>query len=158
MDKLDKLIAIDEIRQLKSRYFRYLDTKDWEGMATIFAPDAVFDARSANSLDGVGENGMAAVSNDWVYQGRDVITEFIRLVASPIITAHHGHCHEVEVLDETHAQGVIAMEDVLWDKAGLTGTKIMHGYGHYHEEYRRIHGKWCIQKSRLTRLNVILNE
>lgn len=158
MDNIDRLIAIEEIRQLKSRYFRYLDTKDWDGMATIFAPDAMFDARASHSVDGAGEKGLAAESNDWVYNGCDVIVDFIRSVATPIITAHHGHCHEIELLDESHAKGIIAMEDVLWTEVGKSDTLLTHGYGHYHEEYQRIDGRWHIQSSRITRLNVILNE
>ena len=45
MDRLEMLWAMEEIRQLKARYFRFLDTKDWVGMRTIWTADAVFDAR-----------------------------------------------------------------------------------------------------------------
>jgi hypothetical protein len=156
VDKLDRLLAIEEIKQLKARYFRFLDTKDWAGMATIFTDDAVFDARTANSVSGVGE-GDAAASNDWVYEGGSVIVDFIREVTQPLTTAHHGHCHEIEILSETDARGVIAMEDVIWDAPGAGGQKVLHGWGHYHEEYRRGQGgRWQIRRSRLTRLNVIL--
>lgn len=156
MDKLDRLLAIEEIKQLKGRYFRFLDTKDWAGMATIFTDDAVFDARTANSVSGVGE-GDAAVSNDWVYEGAQVITDFIREVAQPLVTAHHGHCHEIAIVSENDAEGVIAMEDMIWDAPGAGGEKKLHGLGHYHEEYRRGEdGRWRIRRSRLTRLNVIM--
>ena len=31
MTTVDELLAIEEIKQLKARYFRCVDTKDWEG-------------------------------------------------------------------------------------------------------------------------------
>ena len=42
MTELEKLRAIEDIRQLKSRYFRFVDAKDWEGLAEVFCKEAVF--------------------------------------------------------------------------------------------------------------------
>ena len=64
MDTLDKLLWIEEIRQLKSRYFRFMDTKDWGALRTVFCDDATFDCRTAMNLTGKGEGGRAAESND----------------------------------------------------------------------------------------------
>ena len=46
---MNRLLAIEEIKQLKARYFRFLDTKDWAGLTTVFTPDAV----SNPSVNGV---------------------------------------------------------------------------------------------------------
>ena len=35
---------IDAIRQLKARYFRLMDTKDWAGMRHVFADDVIVDS------------------------------------------------------------------------------------------------------------------
>ncbi|MGH6739732.1 MAG: nuclear transport factor 2 family protein [Bradyrhizobium sp.] len=43
MDAVAKLIAIEEIKQVKARYFRLMDTRDFDGMADVFCRDAVFD-------------------------------------------------------------------------------------------------------------------
>ena len=43
MDDIERLVAVEEIRQLKARYFRCMDTKDWAGLTDVFAPDAVMD-------------------------------------------------------------------------------------------------------------------
>ena len=43
MDATSKLWAIEEIKQLKSRYFRTMDTRDWKGMAQVFARDIIFE-------------------------------------------------------------------------------------------------------------------
>jgi ketosteroid isomerase-like protein len=154
MDAAAKLLAIEEIKQLKSRYFRLMDTKDWAGLRSIFCDDAVFDARAALSIDGRGEAGRAAESNDWVYRGGEVIAKFIQGAIGASITVHHGHCHEIEILAENEASGVIAMEDQIWDPDGKKMS--LHGAGHYHETYRRVGGRWRIHTSRITRLYIAL--
>jgi ketosteroid isomerase-like protein len=34
---------IEAIHQLKARYFRTMDTKDWDGLAAVFTEDVVID-------------------------------------------------------------------------------------------------------------------
>ncbi|MDR7102374.1 nuclear transport factor 2 family protein [Croceicoccus sp. BE223] len=156
MDAVERLLAIEEIKQLKSRYFRYLDTKDWIGIRSIFADDAVFDARMSFNVDGHGESGRAAESNDWIYEGGDRIADFIKDAVGHSRTVHHGHCHEIEILSDDEARGVIAMEDQIWDADGQILT--LHGCGHYHETYRRLNGRWQVQTSRISRLYVSLGD
>jgi hypothetical protein len=43
IDALARLNAIEDIKQLKARYFRLMDTRDWQGMALTFSRDAVWD-------------------------------------------------------------------------------------------------------------------
>ena len=43
MDPIERLTAIEEIKQLKARYFRCMDMKDWDGQVTVFAPDVEVD-------------------------------------------------------------------------------------------------------------------
>lgn len=154
MEMIDRILATEDIKQLKARYFRFLDTKDWAGLGTIFCDDASFDARASLSIDGQGESGRAAESNDWVYHGGAEIVAFIRGAVGDSRTVHHGHCHEIDLLSVNEASGVIAMEDQIWDATGTTLT--LHGCGHYHETYRRVDGRWRIHTSRITRLQVIL--
>lgn len=154
MDTVARLMAIEDIKQLKARYFRLMDGKDWTALRSVFTDDAVFDARAALSLDGQGDSGRAADSNDWVYRGGDVIMQFIRDAIGSSITVHHGHCHEVQVLSPDEASGVIAMEDRIYEPVTLKCT--LHGAGHYHETYRRVEGQWRIHSSRITRLYIVL--
>ena len=154
MDASAKLLAIEEIKQLKGRYFRYMDGKDWAGLRTIFCDDARFDARASLNTDGKGDSGRAAESNDWVYEGGETIADFIKGAVGSSRTVHHGHCHEIEILSSDEARGVIAMEDQIYDADGKVLT--LHGCGHYHETYRRVDGCWRIHTSRITRLYVTL--
>src|SRR3546814_6402828 len=45
------LLAINEIKSLKARYFRFVDTKDWVGLATLFTPDATMLDRKSTRLN-----------------------------------------------------------------------------------------------------------
>jgi hypothetical protein len=148
MDAVEELRAIDAIRQLKSRYFRYLDTKDWEGMETIFCDDVVFDLRAGVTTD--PEGGGLGTEN--LFRSRDAFLDFIRPSMAGSVSVHHGHGHEVSIDGPDKAHGVIAMEDQV--VRADNGELILEGYGHYHEEYRRVAGEWRIARSRLSRLKV----
>lgn len=145
MDLIEKLWAIEEIKQLKARYFRFMDGKDWAGMRTIFTDDATFDARTALSIEPQG-------GEDAIVRGGEAIAAFIEGAVTALRTTHHGHCHEITIDGPDDAHGVIAMEDIVW--TADHSTLIVHGTGHYHEHYRRVDGAWRIARSRLTRLDV----
>ncbi len=132
---LQRLLDLEEIKQLKARYFRFLDTKDWEGLAAVFSADAVMDA------DG------------FVERGRDEILAFLPKVLDGVVTAHHGHMPEITLTGPDTATGIWAMFDYL-TFPGETPPRGLRGYGHYHEEYVRQHDGWRIRRLTLTRLRV----
>ncbi len=147
MTELDRLSAIEDIKQLKARYFRCMDTKDWAGMVNVYAPDAEADFR--------------AESPDGFVRGAEQIVAYTRGSIANVTTVHHGHMPEIAVLSADEATGVWAMEDLLFWPAGegitrADGTRItwLHGFGHYHETYRVHGGQWRIQTLRLSRLRV----
>ncbi|HEX8446933.1 MAG TPA: nuclear transport factor 2 family protein [Sphingomonas sp.] len=151
VDPVQRLLAIEAIKQLKARHFRCMDSRDWAGLRAVFCDDAVFDARGALSLDGARGAGWNA---DWVYRGGAAITDFVRDTAGPWRTVHHGHGHEIALLSATDARGVIAVEDQIW--APDSGASYLHGCGYYHEDYRMGSDGWRILTSRLTRLHIAL--
>ena len=53
---------------------------------------------------------------------------------------------------DTTAVGIWPMEDRLWSTNDRGEEEYLHGFGHYHEEYRRVEGRWLISYRRLTRL------
>jgi uncharacterized protein (TIGR02246 family) len=142
MTNSEQLLAIEEIKQLKARYFRCMDTKDWAGFEAVFAPDASVDYTPPG-----------ADSADWLASGRERIVEFVRRIVEPAITVHHGHMPEVEVTSPTTARAIFAMEDLIWWPEG-SRRRTLHGWGHYHESYIKMDGKWLIKTLRLTRLRV----
>ena len=66
----------------------------------------------------------------------------------PQATVHQVHAPEIELTSATIARGVWALNDVVRLVPALT----LHGYGHYHETYEKIDGRWRIKASKLTRL------
>lgn len=145
VDDIERLLAIEAIRQTKARYFRFMDTKDWGALPSVFAPDAQMDMR--------GETG----DDSGLISGAVNIAAFMRASVEHIVTVHHGHTPEIEILSATAARGIWAMEDKLWKEAGSQSTlpfTALHGYGHYHETYSKVGDQWLIQSTRLSRLRV----
>jgi hypothetical protein len=145
LTEIERLTAIEEIKQLKARYFRCMDTKDWPGLQAVFSSDAEFDMR--------GEAADKSKATDALIVGNANIMPFIRNAVLDLVTVHHGHMPEIEIISSTSAKGIWAMEDVLRWPAGAA-VKTLHGYGHYHETYRKTEDGWRIQSSKLTRLRV----
>lgn len=131
---------IEAIKQLKARYFRLMDTKDWDGMGTVFADDVDIDVRD----EGGGHTHSV-----------DEYMPFLRDVLADVITVHHGHAPEIELTSPSTATGIWALEDQLWWPDGAP-VKHMHGYGHYHETYEKTDGTWRIKTMRITRLHRIV--
>jgi len=63
---------------------------------------------------------------------------------------HHIHLPEIELLGPTEARAIVPMEDVLiWEKDGE--PQWAHGYGHYHQSFRKVDRGWVITDHKLTR-------
>lgn len=56
----DTLPAIESIKQLKARYCRYLDTKDWAAWRTIFTDDFLSDTSEAGGAVIAGADDFVA--------------------------------------------------------------------------------------------------
>lgn len=151
----EELEAIEAIRQLKARYFRFLDAKDWQGFATIFCRDAQFDLLASAAVDPNDGSREAAETAHFMLDGREAIVAAISKAVGDSHTVHHGHCHEVWVDSADEARGIIAMVDRITNSR--TGEYILEGYGHYHETYRREEGGWRIWRAKLSRLHVFAN-
>ena len=133
----------EEIKELKAKYCRYIDTKLWSKLPDLFVETTRFE--------GFGSAPTGAS-----------VTDFVRGVSGRLqdaISVHHCHTPEIVFLSSNHARAVWAMEDyVEWplgteirEVPGHSGFK---GYGHYEEEYRKLDGAWRISFMRLTRLRI----
>jgi hypothetical protein len=156
----DRLLAIEAIKQLKARYFRCLDTKDWAGYLAVFTPDAVIDtSESFTPKDDTGAllmiDGVVPPAPNPAWRS-DNITKFVADLSKMldgVSTVHHGHMPEIELTSPTTATGIWSMEDVLrWPKGAP--IRDMHGYGHYRETYELLPQGWRIKTLKLTRLRV----
>ena len=134
----------EAICQLKARYFRYMDQKDWDNWATVFTEDVVVLVDSAVS------NGFALTAPHDLVSGRAAFVGHIRRFLDGVVTVHHGHMPEITIHSPTEATGIWAMEDKLIWRDGTT----LHGYGHYRETYRKEDGQWRIARLELSRLRM----
>src|SRR3974390_3002564 len=139
IDELEAYIAISEV---KARYCRMLDTKDWAGYADVFTEDL--------GLAPPGAGGPPPI------HGREAAIRMIRASVETARTAHHVHSPEITLKGDT-ADVIWAMQDrgvgggARRPKMGYSAHT---GYGHYHEHYVRQDGRWRIARQRLTRLHV----
>jgi hypothetical protein len=138
--------AIEAIRQLKARYFRLLDTKQWAAWGEVFTGDATMRvdrgvATGGGSVEQIGTEGRAA------------IVAMVEGSVGPHTTVHHGHMPEIELVSPTEARGIWAMADFV-DYPG----RRLEGHGHYHETYRFEDGAWRIASLHLTRLRLVYRD
>jgi hypothetical protein len=157
---LEQILALEEIKQLKARYFRCMDTKDWAGYEAVFAPDATIDSSEAftprdfrgATLD---TNGQPAQQADptWRFSDPKGFVADLKTVLDGVSTVHHGHMPEIQFTSDTTAKGVWAMEDKIRWPPGAA-MREMHGYGHYVETYEKGRDGWRIKSLKLTRVRV----
>lgn len=153
MDPVIRLLAIEDIKQLKARYFRCMDGKDWSGLLDVFTPDAQFDMSASWSAPDPATGQLSPPADErFRIDGRDAFIDLLRGAIGPLHTVHHGHMPEIDIVSDTQATGIWAMEDVIRNAAGQAEHHL-HAYGHYHERYAKTGGRWAISAMRLTRLH-----
>ena len=135
MDYVTTQAEVEAIKQLKARYCRLLDTKQWNEWRLLFADDFVSDT---------------SASGGTVIDGADEFVDFVRrnLGKPSQPTVHQVHAPEIAVYSPTTASGVWALNDIVLLKPGIN----LAGYGHYHETYVKIDERWRFKTSTLTRL------
>jgi hypothetical protein len=143
MDALQTLLAKNEIKELKALYCRFLDTKDWDGLTSLFLDDAVLDVQQ--------DTGNPPI------HGRAPIIEQIRIAVIDAASSHQVHTPEITLTGDDTAQGIWAMQDrVVWKpgKSPIPGVASITGYGQYHETYRKSDDGWKFAALKLTRFHV----
>jgi hypothetical protein len=126
---------LEAVKQLKARYCRTMDTKDWAAMRAVFTDDVTMDTSE---------------SGGGVMTGADDFLAFLQEAIGDVITVHQCHTPEIDITSPTAASGIWAMEDML---RFADGTEL-HGYGHYYETYVKGSAGWQISSSKLTRLRM----
>ena len=150
MTDVELLKAIEDIRVVKARYFRGVDTADSELVRGILAEDCVLDYMGCCTDPATGRDFLPAMnvvmrgSAGWSSAG---------LRAAGIVSVHHSHNGEIEVTGESTASAIWSMTDRLFMPAGAPYA-VMTGYGYYHETYEKIAGVWKIKTLRIQRIRV----
>jgi hypothetical protein len=123
--QLQRLLDIEAIKQLKYRYFRFLDQKRLVDLQALLLPEC-----TASYHDGA-----------YRFDDRDGIMAFLRLSVGndTLLTLHQGHHPEIEFIADDEALGYWYLQDVVINKEKLTR---MEGNGFYEDRYRRVNGEW----------------
>lgn len=129
---IDDLCQVREIEQLKHRYMRAVDTKDWKLLTSTLAPDVT-----------------AVYGKRLTFDNRDELVKVLsRAMDDTKITVHHLHQPEIIVEGDT-ATGTWALMDRVIRKAERV---MLEGAAFYTDEYRRVGGSWLISRTTYERL------
>ncbi len=139
MNAIERLVAIEDIEQLKAKYWYALDNQKWDMWRDeVWSPDAELNVDAELKFT-VGP--------------RDALIETVKEQFRDQVSVHHGHTRTIEITSETTATGIWAMEDRLYrGRNHVQGPGFVLGLGHYHETYVKLDVGWRIRTSRLTRL------
>ncbi len=125
---------IEHIKKLKAKYFRLIDTKQWDAWGELFTQDVTVVYQGPHP--------------DIRCEGRADLVARVRNALAQAVTVHHGHMPEIELTSPTTATGIWAMFDIV-----QSPQLSFKGYGHYEEEYAKQAGTWRIKNLLLTRLH-----
>jgi hypothetical protein len=143
MDQLMRLLAIEEIKQVKAKYFYGLDHRDWDlWRREVFTSDAELHVPEFRAEP---------------FAPLDALIDYVRESTGDQVSVHHGHMPIIDITSDTTAIGIWAMEDRLYRTQAhplYDGSTYLHGFGHYRETYARVAEGWRIRTTQLTRLRV----
>lgn len=127
---------IELIRRLKYKYWRCIDTGEVAALLDVFTEDV--------KIDYVGG------TYRWQLVGRDKVLESIAAAFNAnAVACHTGHHPEIDVLNETSAEGTWYLTDVfinLVEQARTTGSAL------YRDKYVKTRDGWRISESVYERL------
>ncbi|MDE3203771.1 MAG: nuclear transport factor 2 family protein [Acidobacteriota bacterium] len=131
----DDLVEIEAIKQVKYRYLRAVDTRDWDLLATTLTDDAT-SAYSSGKLS---------------YKGRDAIIEFLRasMPEKEMLTSHKVHHPEIELTGPDTATARWGLEDVV---IILSAGMNLRGAAYYEDQMVKVDGQWRIAHTGYRRL------
>lgn len=133
---LQQLSDFEDIRTLKHRYFRGIDTADMTLLEGLFTDDVAVDYRGGNYRVRL--------------QGRADMLEFLaNSFHSGAVAMHHGHMPEITLTGPDSATGIWYLEDIFISLETRTHTI---GSAIYKDEYRREGGAWKIARTEYDRV------
>ncbi|QGP80527.1 nuclear transport factor 2 family protein [Sphingobium sp. CAP-1] len=133
---LQQLSDLEDIRTLKHRYFRGIDTADLSLLQSLFTADIGVDYRG----------GTYRVQ----LEGRDNMIEFLaNSFHSGAVAMHHGHMPEITLTGDDMAEGIWYLEDIFINLEMRSHTI---GSAIYRDQYRREDGQWKIARTEYDRV------
>jgi hypothetical protein len=132
---LDRLLALEDIKLLRAKYCRSIDSHDFDRLAGILTEDFLLDMSPTSSVLGTAVEpvrGREAVL-ELMNSGFSRLTKLLHIVTIP----------EIEFQDESHATGVWRQETFIKEnRPDIPGTGI--AYATVFDTYRKEAGRWLI--------------
>ncbi len=119
---------VDEIKQVKYRYLRALDTKHWDEFADTLTDDVV------------GDYG-ASLGEVHRFTDRDALVEFMRNSLGPSVITEHRVSHPEITVNGDEATAVWYLQDRV---IVADFDFMLIGAAFYHDSYRRTADGWKI--------------
>ena len=121
------LEAIELIKQLKARYFRFLDTGSFDELVAVFSENV-----TAHFQGGYYE---------FKLEGRDALIDFYRgAFTSEKFGTHNVHHPEISVNGD-QAQAIWYLQDTFYN---LEEMRVTQGTAFYRDRYDKNNGEWLI--------------
>ena len=127
-ERIRVLEETEAIKKLKAKYWRAIDTKQWDEIAETLSDDVDADLGLMKPAD------------------KQSYVEFVRDTVGDRYCIHQGHNPEIEIIGETTAQGKWELYNELIEpetKKKLVFTAF------YHDEYEKEGGEWRIKKTKV---------
>jgi hypothetical protein len=123
MDALERLVAIQEIRDQIARYAIWYDDKNWQAFATLWADDAAFEV-----------NGM-------VFDGKPAVLDFLVHCLPDDYSGKHMNASPLVEIDEGGGKAR-ARTDVVWLSQDFENRIV----ARYDDEFLHVDGRWLFRR------------
>jgi uncharacterized protein (TIGR02246 family) len=122
MDALERIVAIQEIRDQIARYAILFDDKSWDEFAELWAEDAVWEGP-----------GM-------VFEGR---AELMRFLSTCLPADYNGkHMNSPPLIELTGPERARARTDVVWITHDFANQIV----ARYDDVFKRVDGRWVFER------------
>jgi len=130
-----RLVDLEAIKQLKAKYIRLLDAKEWEAWGELLTHDTQLQT-DGGSIEG----------------SQQVVASTSRNLAQAK-TNHRVYTPEITFTGVDSASAIWPMTDYV--TGTFNGAPLnIRGYGYYHEDYARTPEGWRVKRSQLVRQRV----
>ena len=143
---LDRLLALEDIKLLRAKYCRYIDSHQFDRLAGILTEDFLLDMSPTSKVLGTEVKPL---------QGRDTVVAMMNAAFAPLkMLLHIVTIPEIEFQDGEHATGVWRQETYIKEnRPDLPGSGL--AYATVFDTYRKEDGRWLIASVRVE-LEVLL--
>lgn len=133
---LQQLSDFEDIRTLKHRYYRGIDTADEALLDGLFTDDVTVEYRGGGYLVRLA--------------GRAEMVDFLmNSFHADAVAMHQGSMPEIKLLGDDEAEGLWYLEDVF---ISFERNDITTGTALYRDRYRRVDGQWKIARTEYDRI------